>query len=161
VPRRWSPTNYVPEPTAPPFAGGTSASTPNADITHMLQQMEIVNKERHEEARYWHVQQTEWHNEHRDWHDEHTRMYHNQHAWHQDLVKWHQVFYNEMSGFMDDCRANPGIMDSFRSIEVQNRFRQYSFMGQNPDTMPPPPPPPSYRDPARDDEESCGGHNPN
>jgi hypothetical protein len=122
----------------------------------MLQQMELANKERHEEARYWHVQQNEWHQEHRDWHDEHTRMYQNQHSWHQDLVKWHQVFYNEMSGFMDDCRENPGIMDRFRSIEVQDRFRHYSFMGQNPDTMPPS----SFRDPDRDDDESCGGYNP-
>lgn len=87
VPRRWSPTNYVPEPTAPPFSGGTSTSAPSADITHMLQQMELANKERHEEARYWHVQRNEWHQEHRDWHDEHTRMYQNQHSWHQDLVK--------------------------------------------------------------------------
>ena len=160
VPQRWSPTNYVPEPTVPPFSGGASSSTPTAHLTQMLQQMELANQERHEEARSWHVQQSEWHKEHREWHDDHTRMYHNQHSWHTDLVKWHQVFYNEMSGFMDDCRANPGIMDRFRSVEVQDRFRHYTFMGHNPDAMPPPPPPPSFRDPDRDDEESCGGYNP-
>ena len=64
-----------------------------------------------------------------------------------------------MTGFMDDCREQPGIMNNFRSVEVQRRFRRYSFMGQNPDEMPPPPPPQSFRDPDRD-EESCGGHNP-
>ena len=62
-----------------------------------------------------------------------------------------------MACFMDDCRDNPGIMNNFRNAEVQNRFWQYSFMGQNPDQNPPPPPP-SYN--FGDADESCGGHNP-
>ena len=121
----------------------------------MFQQMQVANDSRHEEARQWHNQQNEWHKEHEQWHDEHTRMYQNQHSWHLDFVKWNQVFYNEMTSVMDDCRQNPGIMENFRNVDIQNRFRRYQFMTQNPDINPPPPPPPPYNY-----DESCDGHNP-
>ena len=62
-----------------------------------------------------------------------------------------------MVGFIDDCCDNPGIINNFRNVEVQNRFRQYNFMGQNP-YQNPPLQPPRYN--FGDVDESCGGHNP-
>lgn len=137
MPNRWSPTNYVPPPPEPAFVpptaptgafAGTSSGPPTY-LTKMFNNLEIQNQTRHDEARWWNNQEKQCHDQQSDWHDEHVKMHEEHRNWHKDLMNWNYVFYNDVTGFMDDCREQPGIMEHFRSENVKQRFSHHGFYG--------------------------------